>query len=119
MADLNPVAGINDVVLSCVVQPPGAPIHGSAIGECIDDAGEPAALPTGYAFVEESQFVTRLVCPTLPDDIAAPDVRVRQKADADMSEAQAFLNAEIFSVKTIAPTAAALTSSASLSTKLP
>ena len=117
MADLTPRAGLEDVLLTAVVEPAGAQIDGNAVGVCLDSAGLEIALPSGYSFVEVSQFATRLVCPMVADDAAMADVTVAQKIDKDLGPDQVFLNSNPVTVKTIAPTATAVTTSASVVAK--
>ena len=118
MADLTPMAGIHDVQLVAEVFPVGARVDGNAVGAFVDANGEEVLAPVGYSFIEESQLVTRLVYPVVADDVNAPDVLVKQKADADLSEAQVFLSGATFSVKTIAPNATEIRTTTGLVPKL-
>lgn len=112
MADYTPKAGAEDFQMTGVVNPPGASIDGNMVGACYDPFGDEIALPAGYSFLEESQFVTRLVCPATPDATEQPDLIVGQKADADLSPTQAYLSGNTFTVRTIAPSAASITTTA-------
>jgi len=101
MADLTPVAGEADVMLTGQLVPANARIDGNMVGQAYDAAGNETTLPAGYEFVEEGPLTTRVVCPLDPDDVNAPDVIVGQKADKDLSEGVVFLTGEKFSIKTI------------------
>ena len=119
MADFMPVAGVQDFQMSGVIEPAGARVDGNLVGAAYDEVGNEVVLPSGYSFFEESQLVTRLVCPTTADDSAAPDLIVGQKADRDLSTSVDFIRGGTFTVKTVPPAATGVTSSAGIVPKLP